>query len=807
MRRILHETRQNPPRPSHFVYIMRILFRNKYGIFRQLTCPAYGITAEMFRDECRKREDILKALSMLRLEGPTLFATLSANVMDSGFQAKVLEEIQLINSGMGEDFVTDLLNWVRVVQLRAMQEFAVCHPQEFEEAWTTTDPKLWRELYSKWRHQLRVREERDIGWILCASVTPTTPVVCELRLKLQETISEMAKTLQEDDETRWEDSSQDIRLSGVARCQEPVLDDLGTARSNLVTDMCEVHPTECDPIHKQANVETDDMADIVTEGDTGIQEETAGEDIAELGSPNPIACAAESQRKQESIPSVTDCVTLTDENESVVLAVVTMSADVGDCSVSPDAEHMALCKLDLAHVTPDSSQFITNPTVNSQLPEIDITETDDCGQEATANSILDQKDIDDLDREKGNVITSVVAELPSTGISTTHAVFPEIESILHEDNVSPGAAPLLTLSQFNNSAHAGHDVVVENDTFSQDPSFHQWIRGDVQKHVHTPYKGVSIVAGQDSGHLVFADEATTCRNLAQSFEEEEELEAVSQLVNLSQAAERDTNVGLWKKPVMRSRNYAKGEASRKGTDSSTELCLIQVGEIGVMTLAQAYAHLRIEDLLRKLPGREGKKEPADGVVFFNESHKELEVRFCNIRDLKRVRTRLGNDVVDFVMSQMYYQYPARSRHEIHFVTSQISSCFRTVAKGRTSLKKWASVFLQPPSPVRNHQVKEIFLPWVTADHWSLLVFQYHRVLHFDPFPDSELHDPGGKHADFVKAISQAWQTIRGVELYDVPVVQQIVLHQKGNYECGHHTLYNAMLYLKVRNTLFFAVII
>ena len=89
-----------------------------------------------------------------------------------------------------------------------------------------------------------------------------------------------------------------------------------------------------------------------------------------------------------------------------------------------------------------------------------------------------------------------------------------------------------------------------------------------------------------------------------------------------------------------------------------DFCIIQVGDIGEMSLSQAYSNLHIEDLLRDVPGIGGRRDGADRVVFYNESGKELEVKFSNIRDLKRVRTRLGNDIVDFVMSRLYYQYPA-----------------------------------------------------------------------------------------------------------------------------------------------------
>lgn len=231
------------------------------------------------------------------------------------------------------------------------------------------------------------------------------------------------------------------------------------------------------------------------------------------------------------------------------------------------------------------------------------------------------------------------------------------------------------------------------------------------------------------------------------------------------------------------------------------MSIVPIADVAVMTLNQAYNYLHVEDLLLALPGRVGKRDRALEVVFFNEKGKELEVKFAAIRDLKRVRTRLGNDVVDFVMSRFYFQYPSQTRHEIQFVLSRVSSCLEGLVQGKTSLQNWAATFLQPPPPVQVHQVKEIILPWVCKGHWSLLVFQYDKVLHFDSSV-GQRHHPDGVDADIIKWVSYAWQTLRGVENYDVTVVNQTVCQQSGNYECGHNTLRNALLYLKVINRIF-----
>lgn len=203
------------------------------------------------------------------------------------------------------------------------------------------------------------------------------------------------------------------------------------------------------------------------------------------------------------------------------------------------------------------------------------------------------------------------------------------------------------------------------------------------------------------------------------------------------------------------------------------MCIVLVADVAVMTLNQAYNYLHVEVLLLAFPRRVGKSDGALEVVFFNEKGKELEVKFTAICDLRCVRTRLGNDVVDFVMSKFCFQYPSQTQHEIQFLLSRVSSYLEGLVQGKTSLQKWAAMFLQPLPPVQIHQVKEIILPWVCKGHWSLLVFQYDKILHLDSVV-GQRHHPDGVDADIIKWVSCAWQTLKGVENYDVTVVNQAV---------------------------------
>ena len=133
-----------------------------------------------------------------------------------------------------------------------------------------------------------------------------------------------------------------------------------------------------------------------------------------------------------------------------------------------------------------------------------------------------------------------------------------------------------------------------------------------------------------------------------------------------------------------------------------------------------------------------------------------------------------------------------------FALSRVSSVFRCPLTDSVGVLKWAKTFLQPPPPVEVHQVKELFVPWVGHDHWSLLVFQYDKIVHLDSAEDDKYHKPDTNDKPLVQWISNAWQILRGVEPYEVPIVKLEVLRQSGHYECGHHTIRNTIVYLKVR---------
>ena len=216
------------------------------------------------------------------------------------------------------------------------------------------------------------------------------------------------------------------------------------------------------------------------------------------------------------------------------------------------------------------------------------------------------------------------------------------------------------------------------------------------------------------------------------------------------------------------------------------------------SLPHVYDALALDTLLNTVPtlGEGASRKPE--TVFFNQNGKEVEVSHKAIRDLTKAKTRLGNDVVDFVLSRIYMAYPEERRHEIHIVSSRVCALLEAVMSGTKSIQKLAKDYFQPPPGVEVNQVREVIIPWVCDGHWSVLIFQPTRVFHLDSMAD-KVHKPRGVHSEFVRWMCAAWQCLRGVEEYPVEDLSPItVFQQVGNNECGHLCIRNIMLYLKVR---------
>ena len=680
VREVLLSNRVDNLLPHPLLYVFRVFFRIHHGLYRQLTCPTYGLTHEEMREECEISMNMRRALSMFIAEGRYQYVGVGFPIGES-LREDVCADMEKVRSGHGEDIVTAVMRWIRGVQVRALQDFALADPTQFRRAWTVTNHEQWTDISKEWRKVLQTREDIDIGWVWAEAAPVVSPAVSTMRLKLFDVLHNLGDTLKIEDNHRWHTSASELgRLPGEEG----------------------VPPLEC-------------------------------------------------QRG----PAVT-----------------------------PTAEYIC-----------DSQPESLHSRHEEDVRDTNFRDTTVGGN--TVDVLLPPKPDKDLhvDTDTGNILA---VKEPTSGVEKG-SVFPEMPDLmLKKDELHAGEDPVLTLTQFHNTAHQGEDLNLRGDEFTQCPSFAQWAKDGKDEIPETPYKGVSIVAVQCSESTEVGDTVTTCRNLRDAFDEQEHLDVVTDsLVTLSQSICGGETRAVEATARSEIHMDVGDDAEVHHEDPWPHLEFASVDKIASMTLPDAYNYLQIEELLISLPGREGKADGADKVVFYNDKGKEIELRFIEIRNLMRLRTRLGNDIVDVVMSRLYFQCTERMRPEIQFVTSRISSCYTSVLQGKTTLQRWADVFLQPAKGVLVHEVRELLLPWVANDHWSLLVFQYDRVLHFDSY-DGECHHPIGRHSEFVQIISHAWQTLRGVNAYDVPVVSQQVAQQPGNYECGHHTIRNALIYLKVR---------
>ena len=97
-------------------------------------------------------------------------------------------------------------------------------------------------------------------------------------------------------------------------------------------------------------------------------------------------------------------------------------------------------------------------------------------------------------------------------------------------------------------------------------------------------------------------------------------------------------------------------------------------------------------------------------------------------------------------------------------------------------------------------VKEVIVPYVAQEHWSLFVFQPNQVYFFN-WAKGRVHFPtkeGHEDKVFMEMVNKGWQDVREVERYEVDGCKVILASQQdGNHECGHHVLRNIVLYVKV----------
>jgi hypothetical protein len=162
VRQILIDNRVQRLKPNILVYVFWILFYNFFGRFRLISCPQWGLKEDVF--PVPDSITFQRAVSALVSCGQYLFADLGgiSNGVANGLYSLSLDEH--VWSARGAS-VQAVLDWVKTVQICALQDFAVEDEHRFVQTWCTKSQETWGEQSKSWSRALRIRENIHIGWI------------------------------------------------------------------------------------------------------------------------------------------------------------------------------------------------------------------------------------------------------------------------------------------------------------------------------------------------------------------------------------------------------------------------------------------------------------------------------------------------------------------------------------------------------------------------------------------------------------------------------------------------------------------
>ncbi|KAG0627733.1 hypothetical protein M758_2G224100 [Ceratodon purpureus] len=831
VRQRLLQNRAGPVEPASLVYVLKIYFLYEYGPFRLLACPLYGVSEEIICEACREEKRIMRAVSMFAHQGHMYFA-------DAGLEGRQValhrlkSVITAIRDGEGDDFVQDVMRWVRNVQFRALQDHATMNSFQFDQAWCAKSLRHWAEQWEPWLTSLRTREERDIGWVPGPYTPSSSGEVASLRNDIRRLVAKIAAATKKEDDAQWQ-------------CHE---------RGNVEGSQQWVSSRQ--PEETQSNVDAPDAGIVKNkESDSGLEaatdparEVSVTPDVSLKTPPRNLADSsltcelqrasgddiAESNLSKPMTPEPVMTTTLTSPIQGVSSeACAFAAAGKGDHhsgvsvggSDAAESEH-GLPKEIAAEAEPSLRAIVTG----TDYREAGVRDSDSGAPEAGAGDADGNNpytfdgtgygaDVETrTSEEEGRGDSTTVRTPPESQFTVTlrsgsedqvevhrgrrsqecpiPTLFPEIAHDIKSKHESPAEELCMTVTQVMRSVEGVQGVDVEAPTF--EGSFSQWINGSSAPVALTPVNGVSIHCGRSPDIVSREDGFNNCPlNLSQKFQEEGQSEAVEHLIGLSSHSD-DVQKNM--KPCI-AMATTTDDHTKETEGSVAPACGSErrVGDVQFpgLSLEEVYRVLKVDDLLKSVPrGGEGSIRKPE-TVFFNQCGKEIILKHKTVRDLKHVKTRLGNDIVDFAMSRLVWAAGENLPDHVHIVSSYVSSILPSTMDGPDEVEKFARKWLTPPAGVDPQSVQDLIIPWVCCDHWSILVLQRSALLHFDS--SSGIHKPRGIHSEFWRSLSKAWQCLLGEPRQEIgEVVTVEVTQQTGNTECGHLSIRNAMLYLKDR---------
>ena len=161
-----------------------------------------GLTEHIVIRECRIAINIQRALSIFTSEGLYQYAGIKCGLGET-LRTQVNADLDRVKAGKGDDIGRGLLDWVRSVRVRALQDLAACHAMAFTTAWGTVQHEQWSEVAPTWMAVLRTREDQDVGWVPTGETPSWNPGVATLRLQIQEIVNDLGETMRREDIAHW----------------------------------------------------------------------------------------------------------------------------------------------------------------------------------------------------------------------------------------------------------------------------------------------------------------------------------------------------------------------------------------------------------------------------------------------------------------------------------------------------------------------------------------------------------------------------------------------------------------------------
>lgn len=697
--------------PIPLLRVFKVMFESYYGGFRLITCPTFGLTRSLVKEFCEHGHQVNRALSNFIRFGPFRFAGgwgQSLEVMGCTLK----DNIDAIKSGHGEELIDVIMQWIQVVQLRAMQDVARHEPERFIRMWCTKHWEHWAEYQSKeWARRLSFREDRDLGCVFRTDVPEWSVAVAEKIRALRGLICDTAGAIHEDDDAMWNGGN------GAARMESPLNNATPGVTSKAILEEWTPFPA---------------AGGIATRFASGSNPVMLQFEDKECHIPvrkpeqDPVAFVGLALHCEKNWPHGGEGGLLVSETQRLTLERATPAAEA-PIVIEAVRDIPAFSGEENADVVME----VDAETVGEGGEGCNTVEPERLGPGPHAALEVDGDQVEAVisynSNKGGNGTDPLLQDLCILDPVESGPVLPAAEG---DTSMIPCA---LTMTQVQRSSHGGH--VYPGSVFLQDDLMcSQWCDS-----VSDSGRGMHFHGGE-------------CRCAGVS-------------------------------GVQHCDIYDSPHVPQKWKGK---------------TITQIYQSLKIEKVVGALPEIVWSAEVEKGeefVEFFGGSGREVRVHVRSLSSMKRVQGWLDSTVMDFFLNHFWFSLTKEERARIHIMSAEVSEDLERTLEDIQGL--WPG-FKQKYFESAGQDIDEYVVPYFARNHWSLLIFQWRHLYHFDS--DSVTgHQLHGEDYEFSRRMYVAWSQIRGLsENGALPPVVSVDVYPRGpNKERGHGIVRQVSKYLKV----------